>query len=394
MTPGARVQAAIELLDEIIVAARDDGASADMLAKRFFAQRRYAGAKDRRAVRELVYRVIRRSGNRPVSGRAAMLGLAQDEPELAALFDGAPFAPPPIDPAEPMAPAALLPDWLRPEFTEGIGEPVWAALLARAPLDIRLRDAAAQRAVQAEWPEAQPLSLPLAMRLPAGTPVESHRLYQSGAFEIQDLGSQAICAAMRGLQPQRIIDLCAGAGGKTLAMAQMFPAAQIVAADINRTRLDQLQRRAHRAGARNIRIILLDPGQELARLSELNEREGLADLLLIDAPCSGTGTWRRNPELRWRLTPARLARVAATQARLLDIGAQLTGAGGHMLYATCSLLAAEGTGQIDAFLVQHPQWTARPIDLPLGRAYGSAMLCDPFHDGTDGFYFSMLRKAC
>jgi 16S rRNA (cytosine967-C5)-methyltransferase len=391
MTPGARVQAAIDLLDRIIVAAHDDGASADMLAKRFFAQRRYAGAKDRRAVRELTYQAIRRSGNRPVSGRAVMLGLAQDEPELAALFDGAPFAPPPIDPSEPIAPAALLPDWLKPKFADGIGEPVWAALLERAPLDIRLRDAAAQRAVQAEWPQALPLGLPLAMRLPAGTPLEAHPLYQSGAFEIQDLGSQAICAAMHGLQPERIIDLCAGAGGKTLAMAMMFPEADIIAADINRARLDQLQRRAHRSGARNIRICLLDPGRELAQLNDLGRR---ADLLLIDAPCSGTGTWRRNPELRWRLTPARLERVVATQTRLLDIGAQMTCRGGHLLYATCSLLAPEGAEQVATFLAKYPQWMATPIDLPLGRAYGSAMLCDPFHDGTDGFYFSMLRKAC
>ncbi|OQW47989.1 MAG: RNA methyltransferase, partial [Proteobacteria bacterium SG_bin6] len=301
MTPQARAQAAIELLDAIIAAAREGGAAADTLIARYFASRRYAGSKDRRAVRELVYAAIRRAGEVPVSGRAAMLGLAQDDAALAPLFDGGPHAPAPIAAGEPVAPAGIAPAWLEAALAEsGTAPAEQAALVDRAPLDLRVNPARASVAqLRAALPEAAPIAgLPQALRLPHGTQVDQLDLYRAGGFEVQDAGSQLASRALP-LDGQPVIDLCAGAGGKTLALAAEG-AGPILACDVDRARLSRLAPRAERAGVA-VETRLLDPGREAAALADW---AGRADLV-IDAPCSGSGTWRRNPEARWRLTPAR-----------------------------------------------------------------------------------------
>ena len=188
-----------------------------------------------------------------------------------------------------------------------------------------------------------------------------------------------------------MVDLCAGAGGKTLALAAaMAGQGRLIAADTIRTRLARLEPRAQRAGATFIETLLLDQSHEARGLAALQAQ---ADLVLVDAPCSGTGTWRRNPEARWRLTPARLDRLIGEQARILDFAAPLVKPGGVLLYATCALVDREGRDQVAAFLGRYAGWTADAIDLPVGRAHGGGTLLTPGHDGSDGFFFARLRRG-
>ncbi|MEA3078799.1 MAG: rRNA (cytosine967-C5)-methyltransferase, partial [Sphingomonadales bacterium] len=289
MTPAARLQAAIEVLDEVIASARDDGPPADTIVTRYFKRRRYAGSKDRRAVRELVFRAIRRSAERPVGGRAAMLGLVDDERELAALF-GQPRGPDPIAEGETPAPAGAMPDWLRPELSSLVEESEWPALLERAPLDLRVNISRASRdelLAQFDGGTATPLS-PWGIRLPLDSRIDDHHAYTAGLVEVQDEGSQLIALACEPDEGDRVLDLCAGAGGKSLALAAAAPAATILATDSNRGRLAKLEPRAQRAGAQ-IETRLLSPPRELDNLADWREA---ADLVLVDAPCSGSGTWR------------------------------------------------------------------------------------------------------
>ena len=164
----------------------------------------------------------------------------------------------------------------------------------------------------------------------------------------------------------------------------------LIAADTARVRLDELPRRAERAGAVIADTLLLNPGEEAEALAEW---AGKADHVLIDAPCSGTGTWRRNPEARWRLTPHELERLTAIQSRLLDIGAALVKPGGQITYVTCSLLDEEGKGQFAAFLARHSGWRASLPDLPRGTAHGHGIRLTPAKDGTDGFFIARAEKA-
>jgi len=391
MTPAARMQAAIEMLDWIIAAARDNGASADNIAKKFFKERRYAGSGDRRAIRELVYTAIRRWGDRPESGRQALLGLVAEQPELRELFSGSNYGPAAIAEGEPVASGAQIPDWLADKFASLIDEPEREALFDRAPLHVRVNgQRSTDMEVKSAWPEAVALALPHGYELPAGSQLEDKALFREGAIEIQDLGSQAIAMAGAAAKPELVLDLCAGAGGKTLALAAMLPAdSKIIAADTDRGRLSRIEPRKRRASARNIETILLGPGKEMESLEHL---QASCDLVLIDAPCSGTGTWRRNPELRWRMTPKRLEHTSELQQRLIELGSELVKPGGRLVYAVCSLLDAEGGDQTDRFLESHPEWREISIDLPIGRPYRKGTLLSPHHDGTDGFYFTCLEK--
>ncbi len=388
MTPSARVQAAIEILDEVIASARDDGPPADAIVQRYFKTRRYAGSKDRRAVRELAYRAIRRSGERPVTGRSAMTGLVSDDAELAALFDGAGHGPAALVDGEPASAAQLLPHWIEAELSPLVTADEWPALLDRAPLDLRVNLTTASReALLAEFAGAALTDLsPWGIRLPPDTKVE----VADGRFEVQDEGSQLIALACGAADGQIILDLCAGAGGKALALASAAPGARIIASDTNRQRLSQLGPRAERAGAM-IEARLLDGGREVEQLAEF---AGQCDVVLVDAPCSGSGTWRRNPEGRWRLTPDRLDRVTALQAHLLDLAAPLVKPGGALVYATCSILAREGAGQAADFLGRHSDWIAQDVPFRGGRIDGPGRLLTPGHDSTDGFTVARFAKPC
>lgn len=393
MTPQARVQAAIELLDAIIVAAREGGAAADTLIARYFKERRYAGSKDRRAVRDYIYAAIRLCAETPATGRAAMLALTEQQPELASLFDASPHAPAPIRADEVRASPGMVPHWLRPHLSGPVQHSAeHAALLERARLDLRINTLmASPEEAHTYFPGAEPLAgLPNALRLHESTNVEQSPAYTDGLIEIQDAGSQHIaraCAAMPGMA---VVDLCAGAGGKTLALAaDMAGQGRLIAADVNRDRLSRLPDRAARAGAGFIETLLLDAGKETATLAPF---AGQADVVLIDAPCSGTGTWRRNPEARWRLTPDRLQRLVAEQSRILDIAMPLVRPGGRLVYAVCALTHAEGAGQIDAFLARHHGWRAADTAIAAGRKYGEGRLLTPAHDGTDGFFIAALVR--
>ncbi len=393
MNPAARLQAAIDLLDRITAAARDQGGSADTIIARWFAERRYAGSKDRRAIRELVYDAIRMLGERPETGRAAMLALVERRPELAELFDGSPYGPAAIVAGEPVAEAGVLPRWLAEAFTaSGLDAAEQSALLERAPLDIRVNTLKVDPAtIQAEIPGSIPLPhLPAGLRAPSDTPVEQLPAYKDGQFEVQDAGSQFVSLAAGVERGQHVIDLCAGGGGKTLALAAaMANHGSILACDIDRPRLSRLMPRAERAGVGIVETRLLNPNQERAMLAD---QAGRADVVLIDAPCSGTGTWRRNPEARWRLNSQRLARYVETQAALLDIAADLVRPGGVLVHVVCSLLDAEGAGQAQAFLDRNPGWTLEPLALGAGTPRGPGVRFTPLRDSTDGFFVARMRR--
>jgi 16S rRNA (cytosine967-C5)-methyltransferase len=381
VTPSARLAAAIELLDLVIVAAREGGAAADTIFQRYFATRRYAGSKDRRAVRELLFGAIRSAGEPPVNGRAGMIGHARvHAPDLLALFGQGPHAPAPLSEGEPEAAQGLAPAWLRDALAQRFGEDVdrqLAALLSRAPLDVRVNTLKSSRAdiaaAHSEWDSLAATSHGL--RLPTGTQIEALPEYMQGHIEVQDAGSQIAAAALHVKPGEIVVDLCAGAGGKTLALAaDMALQGRLIASDTDRGRLSQLPPRAVRAGADGIETRLLNPGQEAAAFADLT---GKCDAVLIDAPCSGSGTWRRNPESRWRLTPARLERLAATQAELIRLGASLLRPGGRLVYIVCSLLPAEGEAQL--------------ADTPALAPWSSRILT-PADDGCDGFFIAQTQR--
>lgn len=425
MREAARTLAVIELLELI-----DGGLAADRAVADYFRARRYAGSKDRAAVAGRLFDILRRkaellwrlgetAGPRllALGARVAFDGWTPDA--ALAECDGGAHAPPPPDDETRARIAALAtpapeppPDWVRggyprwiePElrrrFGEGLVEEL-AALLVRAPVDLRVnRLKATRETALARLAEAgvmatpTPLS-PLGLRLADRARIEGLEIFRDGWIEPQDEGSQ-LAVLLTGARPdETVVDLCAGAGGKTLALAaEMGGRGRLIACDVDGGRLKRMAPRVERAGAR-VEVRRLSPGGEAAALADL---AGRCDRVLIDAPCSGTGTWRRQPELRWRLSPESLAADCAIQARLLDLAAGLVRPGGRLVYVTCSLLPAENEDRIAAFLAGHPGWTVEPAaglcpDL-LGRAVpgaGDVLRLSPRSDGTDGFFVARLR---
>lgn len=394
MRPAARLQAAIEILDLVIDSAQAQGAAADTLIQRYFAARRYAGSKDRAAVRDLAYAAIRHTADRPPSGRAAMLGLAETtRPDLLPLFDGSPHAPQPASPTEPRAHPSTIPAWLEPQLKSRFGGQLTAeaeALAARAPLDLRVAPGGDPATIAAELGAVPIPGLPRALRLTTPLPLDRHPLLLSGAIEVQDAGSQHVAAFAAARPQETVIDLCAGAGGKTLALAADMAGAhpfsagsaggRLIASDTDRNRLQAMAPRLARAGlADQVEARLLNPNREAEALADI---AGTADLVLVDAPCSGTGTWRRNPELRWRLSADRLARLVAVQARLIDLGASLLRPGGRLVYAVCSVLTEEGEAQAVSGAAR------------TGLHLGDRRAFTPLQHGCDGFFVARLEKPC
>jgi 16S rRNA (cytosine967-C5)-methyltransferase len=398
MTPAARLQAAIECLDAAIAAARTGGAAADTIVQRYFATRRYAGSKDRRAVRDLVFDVIRSVGNVPISGRAAMIGHARaSAPGLLDLFGTAPHAPAALVPGEPEARPALAPGWqldmLRSRFGAATDTEV-TALLGRAPLDLRVNTLKTSRAAfLGDHPDMAATALaPDGLRAAAGLNIETLPAFHAGQIEIQDEGSQLAALAV-GAQPhETIVDLCAGAGGKTLALAAaMGNQGRLIAADTDRGRLSALPQRLARAGVDIVETRLLNPKREAEAFTDLL---ATADRVLVDAPCSGTGTWRRNPESRWRLTPDRLARLMAEQDRLLAMAAQLVRPGGSLTYIVCSVLPGEGEARVARFLDAGRGFAPAPFNLPGLPGPQAELLLSPARHGCDGFFIARLQRVC
>ncbi len=270
MTPAARVQSAIVILDDIIDAARNQGAPADRIVKEWARNNRYAGSKDRRAIRELVYGAVRACGPVPLSGRAAMLRYGEVAPEILPLFDGSQYGPSAIGKSEAAAQGGVAPPWVvRHLLKSEIGGPEPEALLDRAPLDIRVNALKAARG-DVDLPEpGEALLAPNALRYPSGTQVEQWAAFQDGLIEVQDHGSQWACHALAAKPGETVIDLCAGAGGKTLALAAMMEnRGTLIASDTDRGRLQRLAPRAEKAGAGIIESILLNPNKELEILSQ------------------------------------------------------------------------------------------------------------------------------
>ena len=387
MTPAARVQSAIEILDAVIEGARAGGAPADRILAEWFRNHRFAGSKDRRALRDLVYDAIRACGPVPESGRAAMLRLVETGGVAAELFDGSQYGPAAIADGEKPAEGGFAPEWLVAELAaSGVDETAGAAMLDRAPLDLRVNTLKTTRDAVTLPVETEPTLAPNGLRLQAHAPVENWAEYREGLVEIQDTGSQLACLSAGAAPGESVIDLCAGAGGKTLQLAaRMENEGAILACDVDRKRLSNLPPRAERAGVANVAARLLDPGKELDMLADV---AGEADLVLVDAPCSGSGTWRRKPDTRWRLSPERIEAFAKTQDTLLDIAAALVRPGGRVHFVTCSLLDAEGKDRAAAFLQRHPDWSALPLALPAGEARGQGWRLTPHRDGTDGFFIA------
>ena len=428
MTPAARIAAAIELLEVIEGAPKRP---ADAVANDFFRARRYIGSGDRRAVSERVWSILRTRrrllwwlGDAPKSPRlllaASLLLEGWSKTGLEQAFSGGQFAAAPLDrtekavvgkieghtidhPAMPDAVRLEIADWLLPGLAARFGGSLpaeLAALSQPAPLDLRVNllkgdRAQARAALAAEGLDAEPTKLsPWGLRIDGRRAVTSGSAFQSGLVEIQDEGSQLVAAMVGGAPGMRVVDWCAGAGGKTLALAgAMANRGQIVACDVSAPRLDGAVRRLRRAGVHNVERHLVQPGDKWAK-----RRAGTFDRVLVDAPCTGTGTWRRNPDARQRLMESDLAELVPKQASILETAQSLVRKGGRLVYATCSLLEEENEAQVTSFLLRHADFAI----VPLGRAWpfdspppngGPFLSLTPARHGTDGFFAAVLERV-
>ena len=427
MTPAARVASAIELLDAIETA---PNRPADAVANDFFRARRFIGSGDRRAVSDRVWRVLRsrrRLGwwlkGKQTEPRllvaASLLTEGWTLSGVAQAYSGGRFAAEGLERGEHIALAKIeghtldhpdmpdavrleIPDWLLPRLAARFGDSLNAEMTAmegNAPLDLRANPLKATReearaALAAEGWEAKPTPYSVwGLRIEGRRPVTSGPAFQTGLVEIQDEGSQLIATLVDARPGMRVADWCAGAGGKTLALAAtMENRGQIVACDVSASRLDGAVRRLRRAGVHNVERHLIEAGDKW-----LKRRAGSFDRVLVDAPCTGTGTWRRNPDARQRLTERDLAELQPKQAAILDTAQSLVRKGGRLVYATCSLLAEENEAQVSAFLARHPDFAL----VPLSRAWnspqppcpGDVLSLTPAQHGTDGFFAAVLERV-
>ena len=430
MTPAARLAASIELLTEIDAFPRRP---ADAIANDFFRARRFIGSGDRRAVSDRAWRVLRarrrltwwieqaRTAPTPRMLVAAslllegwtMAGVAQS-------YSGGQYGPAPMlrieadaaraleghtltHPEMPAAIALEVPDWVLPHLEARFGDQLaveMAATLEPAPLDLRVnllkgtRDEA-HAALLAEGLETGPTPLsPWGLRIDGRRAVTTGAAFQGGLVEIQDEGSQLVAALVGAAPEMRVVDWCAGAGGKTLALAMLMGnRGHLMACDVSAPRLDGAVRRLRRAGVHNAERHLVGPGDKWAK-----RRAGAFDRVLVDAPCTGTGTWRRNPDARLRLVERDLDELAPKQAMILAQAARLVRKGGRLVYATCSLLARENELQVQGFLDANPEFAVVPLErawtLPGGLlAHGRYLSLTPLQHGTDGFFGAVLERA-
>jgi len=432
MTPAARISAAIEVLGDIEARRRP---AADAL-KDWGLSHRFAGSKDRAAIASLVYDALRRKASAAwIMGestpRATVLGMLKLQRGLsvdaiAAFCSGERFAPEPLSANErerlekasvegaPAPVAGDFPDWIEPSLQRLFGIDLvreMQALTARAPLDLRVNTLKVSSREEAH--DALPhlgaveTSLsPLGLRVMPGEDgrgpaVQSEPEFIKGWIEIQDEGSQlaALLSAVR--SGEQVVDLCAGGGGKTLALAAMMENhGQLYATDGDARRLAPIHDRLTRAGVRNVQVRTPRGGADA--VSDLN---GKIDCVLVDAPCTGVGTWRRNPDAKWRLRPGSLDVRRKEQATVLDRAATLVKSGGRIVYITCSILPEENDEALTAFMERHDGFSPVPFAQVLENA-GLAKLEEavrptehglqmtPLRTGTDGFYVAVLmRKA-
>ncbi|MEM1066421.1 MAG: RsmB/NOP family class I SAM-dependent RNA methyltransferase, partial [Pseudomonadota bacterium] len=366
---------------------------AERVLTRWARSHRFAGSGDRAAIRDHVFDALRRRRTLArlgggETGRALMLGSVRAGGyAVENVFSGDRFAPDPLTAAErAYAPApesegdALdLPDWLLAPFRDSLGDdlaPVANALRQRAPVFLRANllktDRAGAIAALAEdgiVARHHPLAETALEVIEGARRVNGARAYRDGRVELQDAASQAVVEALgQGVSGARVLDYCAGGGGKALALAARG-ADQVVAHDVDAGRMRDLPVRAARAGAR---VSTVAPGGAPCDF----------DLVLVDAPCSGSGAWRRQPDAKWRLTPERLDMLQAMQSQILDAAAAHVAPTGRLAYATCSMLLSENSVQIEAFLGRSPGWVRAAEDLQLTPI-----------DGGDGFFLAQLTRA-
>lgn len=429
MTPAARITAAIEVLDDIETNRRPTSEA----IKAWGVAHRFAGSGDRSNVANIVYDALRvrdsaRALMRSQSSRATVIGMLRLfrklEPEaIAGLFGVDRYAPPPLttgertnlaSPLPETTPAHVLgdyPEWLDAHFARQFGKNRAAevgALAARAPLDLRVNTLKAIRphimeAIGHHNPEPSPLSpngLRVQPREDGRVPyVQAEPAFIKGAMEVQDEGSQ-LAALLAGAKPgMQVLDLCAGGGGKTLALAaEMNNKGQIFATDNDARRLKPIHERLERAGVRNVQV-----RTPTARAPKVDGLQGKMDLVLVDAPCTGTGTWRRNPDAKWRMRPGSLEERVKEQVQVLDIAALCVAPGGRLVYITCSLLDEENGAQVSGFLTRHKGFSVVPpedvaraagLDDLAGHAdvTGQGLLLTPRRTGTDGFFICILQR--
>src|SRR5882672_9354586 len=378
MTPAARLSAAIEAIADIEARRRP---AADAL-KDWGLSHRFAGSGDRAAIAGLVYDTLRRRDSAAFimgddSPRGAVLGMLVRERGLdidavVRFVDGSRYSLPPLTDAERLklavadmanAPPHVLgdyPEWLDPYLKKVFGDEraeEGAALSSRAPLDLRVNTIKGSREdalsaladLKPEVTRWSPYGLRIALSADAKSPaVHAEPAYMKGLVEVQDEGSQ-LAALLAAAKPgEQVLDLCAGAGGKTLALAAtMQNLGQLYATDTDKRRLAPIHDRLARSGARNVQV-----RTPKSVHNELDDLAGRADLVLIDAPCTGIGTWRRNPDAKWRMRPGALAVRLKQQAEVLDRAVPLVKPGGRIAYVTCSLLAEENDDQVRAFLAR------------------------------------------
>jgi 16S rRNA (cytosine967-C5)-methyltransferase len=435
LTPAARLEAAAQLLDRI-AATR---APAESVLKTWAQQNRYAGSGDRRAIADRVYACLRARGRLVFAmgedtGRALVLGslalldgAALDQIEQ--LYTGQGYGPAPLSAEERdrlNAPLPPTPDWVRlglPEFVAAdlrrtFGE-AWvdeasALLQGRAPLDLRVvmsrSDVAAVMSELAQAglaPRPTPFSAWGVRLAPEPAPdLQGLPAFAEGRFEIQDEGSQIVAWLAGAGLGGTVVDYCAGGGGKTLALLALSKATRaqvrLAACDTDPRRLDAIRPRLARAGeTADLRLLTADA-------DDLHDLRAAADLVLVDAPCSGSGTWRRRPEEAGRLTSDAVARFQALQLTILDRAAALVKPGGRLAYVTCSILAAENEDTIAAFAVAHPEFRPSPIRDALNSAALTEaarttlaaqagerhhMRLSPRATGTDGFFLALYERT-
>jgi 16S rRNA (cytosine967-C5)-methyltransferase len=432
VTPGAQVAAAIGLL-----AAIEQGRSpADDIVGGYFRRHRFAGVKDRAAISGHVYAVLRRraaldwwlarEGRQPEARARLLAALVLIEgwrPEdIDKACDGDRFRPARLEPSERRLLASVVgrelehddmpgpvrgnyPDWLAPHLEAALGRELpreMAAAQDGAELDLRTNllkgdREAARAALAREGVTAMrtPLS-PIGLRVFERVPLGALPAFRQGLVEVQDEGSQ-LAALLADARPgMRVVDFCAGAGGKTLALAaSMDNRGHLIACDIAEKRLERATERLRRAGAS---IVQRKPLVS-ARDKWVKRHAQSFDRVFVDAPCTGTGTWRRNPDAKWRLRPQDLTELVALQADILDSAARLVRPGGRLIYATCSLLREEDETQVEAFLASHNDFALAPI-APIWRetvggdcpAKGDMLRLTPARHGTDGFFVAVMAR--
>lgn len=382
MTPAARLSAAIDILDRILA-----GSNAEQALTNWGRASRFAGSGDRHAVRDIVYDALRCQRSFAalgggLTGRGLVLGGLRDRGvDAADLFTGAGHAPATITDQDqgftPQSCSALdCPDWLGPLLQDSLGADFPAVMMAmrhRAPVFLRVNLAKANRAqagaaLAAEGIDTQPA--PLASTalevLENARKIQTSQAYLQGLVELQDAASQAVVEAIPLQSGLRVLDLCAGGGGKTLALAARANLS-LFAHDAEPRRMRDLPDRAKRAGVK-------------VNITENPEKTGPYDVILTDVPCSGSGSWRRDPQGKWALTPQDLTRLCALQADILDRAAAMVVSRGHLAYATCSMLRCENEAQITQFLARQPDWRQQTE-----RRFSPL-------EGGDGFFFALLTR--